>query len=209
MGYANVKKCEKRIKSVLSSQDLGLGKANFDGLYSSEGFLNKLLKVLDLEYLNRSNEMVHLRIEVEDEKYGFRPWLFVDTNFKRKNEPIFVLASVERDRRLGLPKKLKMMARDEQLAFIRSFIAGYLDILNQDKKIISSLDKSVLDYLNQTICLYADTPKDKKGILPLWGKPVGFYCHLSENHVLKFDLDGKLLEDVKKEVNHGGATISL
>jgi len=42
MGYISVKKCESRVHDVLSSQSLG--HLNFDGLYSSEGFLNKLLE---------------------------------------------------------------------------------------------------------------------------------------------------------------------
>jgi len=209
MGYVKVKKCNDRIQYVLSSPDLGLLKTNYDGLYSSGVFLDKLLEELGLGQLISSKELQDLRVIVANERWGFRPWISVGTQFNYNDVRSFALAIRGGDRRLELPKKLKMMARDKQLAFIRSFIAGYIDILNQEKKIISSLDKSVLEYLNQTIFSYADTPKDKKGIIPLWGKPVGFCCHLSENHMLKFDLDGNLLEDVKKDVDHGKATLSI
>jgi len=119
------------------------------------------------------------------------------------------LAWLESWRRLDLPKELKTMLPDEQLSYMRTFIAGYLDILSHEKKYISSLGKPMLEYLYPTIADHIDSVKGDEGNAAIWGKPVGFYCHLSENHVLKLDLDGNVIEDINKEVPHGGATLSI
>jgi len=181
MGYTNVKKCEARIQYVLNSPDFGLIESNFDGIYSSEDFFNNLLKVVGLGQLIYSKELQDLRTMVEDERWGFRPWIFVDTNFKRKNQPIFVLAFSEGVRRFALPKKLKSMRLDEQCEYLRAFISKYL----------------------------VDLTNEHQGELAIWGKPVSFHCHVTEDHVLKFDLDGNLIENIAKNVDHGMATISL
>lgn len=54
-----------------------------------------------------------------------------------------------------------------------------------------------------------DKSSDKLGKLTIWGKPVGFYCHLSENHVLKLDLAGRVLDDTDQEVVHSEAILQL
>jgi hypothetical protein len=42
-------------------------------------------------------------------------YIFVNTNFKRKNEPIFVLAALEHRRRLSLPKDDLVFKTDEEI----------------------------------------------------------------------------------------------
>lgn len=121
-----------------------------------------------------------LRAHVDDDRYAYRPWLFVDTNFKRTSQPIFALAFLESQRRLSLPKELKMMPLQEQLDYLKSYIADYLDSLIAED-----------------------------GNASVWGKPVGFYCHLSDTHGLKLGLNGELIEDVHEPVHHGGARLSL
>jgi len=107
-----------------------------------------------------------LRVHVDDERYGYRPWLFVDTNFKRTSQPVFVWAFLESQRRLNLPKELKREPLQEQLDYLKSCIADYLDSLKAED------------------------------VNAVWGRPVGFYCHLSDTHGLKLDLYGELIEDI-------------
>jgi len=180
MGYANVKKGVARLERVLASPDLGMIKPEYDGRYSSEGFVRTLLDVLNLAHLLDVQEMSELHAHVEDERYGYRPWLFVDTNFKRTTQPIFALAFTEGLRRLSLPKALKHMTLQEQIDYLKPFITDFLDSL-----------------------------EERDGEVQMWGKPVCFYCHLGKDHVLKLDLDGALIEDIPAFVNHGGACISL
>ncbi len=180
MGYANFKKGVARLDRVLKSPDLGMIKPEYDGLYSSEGFVRKLLNVLGLGQLMEIQDMRDLQALVADERYGYRPWLFVDTHFKRTGQPVFVLAILEGRRRLDLPKDLKSMSLQGQLDYLKSYIADYMDSLNA-----------------------AD------GNASIWGKPVEFYCHLSEEHGLKLDLNGELIEDIHELIRHSGAYLSL
>jgi len=207
MGYARREKFERRLTYVLNSSHLGLAEPNFDGLYSSEGFLNKLLSVLDLEELISSQALQEFRMWLKDGNFGYRPWLFVETNFKRRHEAIFILAFGESLRRLNLSKSIKFMTQDEQCEYVRSFIVVFLAIIRGDHAQLQELDAEVLKYLQTSIENYRN--KDCDGTLVLWGKPVEFYCHLSDNNVLKFDLDGHLLKSTSVDGSHGGATVTL
>ena len=180
MGYANRDKGVRRLNSVLDDPELGLLKPCYDGLFSSEAFIRKLLDILNLKSLMSAHEMTTLLAYANDSRFGFRPWMFVDTNFKRSSQPVFALAFMEGRRRIALTKSLKSTDWVDQLVYLKHVITEYLNSL-----------------------------KEQDGNVQLWGKPVGFYCHLSETHVLKLDLNGNLIEEINQPVNHGGARLTL
>jgi len=209
MGYPRREKFERRLTYILNSSHLGLKEPNFDGLYSSEGFLNKLLSVLDLEKLISSQALQDFRKWIMDESFGYRPLLFVETDFERKNESIKTLAIAGRYCRLELSKSIKFMTLDEQCEYVRSFILGFLAVIRGDHAQLQGLDEDVLIYLRPSIENYTIPTEEYGCTVKFWGKPVSFDCYLSETHVLKFDLDGHLLETTSVDGSHGEAIVTI
>ena len=76
---------------------------------NAEDFFIKLSKALNIEdsLINRELKEINLyKQEVEKFKDSY---IFVNTNFKRKNEPIFALAFCENQRRIALYKKENLL----------------------------------------------------------------------------------------------------
>ena len=110
--------------------------------------LSKLSKALKIDEDTINNEIENIALfkhEVEKFKDSY---IFVNTNFKRKNEPIFTLALCENQRRISLYKK-------ENLLF-------------------KSTDE-ILEILSIEIKKHYLQNSDNLGI---WGKIVSFQVHL-------------------------------
>lgn len=100
-------------------------------------------------------------LALEQEKRRFQDcYLFIDTNFKRKSEPIFVLAVMDNKRRLPYAK-------------IGNF---YFKSDNEILEIVSAFVKE--EYFT---C---------DGVVPLWGKIVSYNWHHLDGKVYIFDVDG-------------------
>lgn len=78
-------------------------------------------------------------------------YIFVNTNFRRNNEPIFLLASLESKRRIS--------------------------ILNLDELIIRNKEE-IFEYLGNII---KNHYKKNRGKLDIWGKIVNYQVHLKED----------------------------
>ena len=91
MGYARTEKFRERLQRVLESPWLGLEHAEFDGVHASTTFLDHLLDALGINDLAASDAMREIRDVATDEREGFRPWIFVETDFTRRH-PIFAYA---------------------------------------------------------------------------------------------------------------------
>jgi hypothetical protein len=88
----------ERLQSVLSSSVLGLDQSAFDFRYSGEEFVLSLSKALGLRRSFAQRGIAVIKSVIEREASRFKPYLFVDTGFKRNNQPLFVLAFLEHQR---------------------------------------------------------------------------------------------------------------
>jgi len=238
MGYYNRDKFEKRLNTVLDSPDLALSQPYFDGLYSSDSFLNRLLSELQLGKLIFCKALQDYR-----DGCGYRPWLFVKTDFQKQGVSDIIMATLERERRLELPKSLQRMSLNDQCKYVHTFIHGFLAIIHGEKNVFSGMELDVAAYLQrvQGFCgiggskgledyqaweaaqkanpdaLVSFDPPYRSERSPedydyFWGEPVEFHCylyepvefplHLDEQHVLKFDADGHLLDDIEGDVEY-------
>ena len=149
MGYSNSKKGIARIEFTINDQYLGLLESNFDGLYSSALFLDKLLEVIELDDPKVNEYIKEINIERLDKDFGFRPWIFMQTHFKRSGQPIFYLACCEGRRRLYLTKKLKKLSREGKIKYVRQVIKkhqaetnGLLDLWGTVAEYVCHFEKS-------------------------------------------------------------------
>jgi hypothetical protein len=113
MGYSESKlpKAIERLDAALSDGYLGLARSHYDFRYSNRGFLRALLKVLDAETPEADTAIDALERELQRKRYGYRPWLFVETGFRRTSEPVLALAAMEGRRRIRLPESVLSMSR--------------------------------------------------------------------------------------------------
>jgi len=236
MGYYKRDKFEKRLNTVLDSPDLALSQPYFDGLYSSDRFLHRLLSELDCTEL--------IFCKALQDYLNDRPLLFVKTDFQKQGVSDIIMAILERERWLELPKSLKRMSLNDQCKYVHTFIHGFLAIIHGEKDVFSGMESDVAAYLQrvQVFCgiggskgledyqaweaaqnanpdaLVSFDPPYRSERSPedydyFWGEPVEFHCylyepvefpwHLDEQHVLKFDVDGHLLKNIKGDVEHG------
>jgi len=107
MGYHNLAKAKERLHSLLEAADLEawLESGAYDFLYSSRGFLRRLFEILELPSQPLEEEFRRIDAKKEALAKMQAPYIFADTNFRRRNEPIFVLAFLECKRRIPLDKR--------------------------------------------------------------------------------------------------------
>jgi len=82
-----------------------LEKPHFDFYYSSKEFLYKLTEILGLNVEKIKKEVKEIDDYLTKISKLPQPYIFVDTNFKRANQPIFALAFMEGVRRIKINKE--------------------------------------------------------------------------------------------------------
>ena len=123
MGYGkkHSDKASHRIQRVIDDPDLGLDAGLFDLKYSDEEFLKKLCEVLGLDTETASREIKMISDDAFEIRTRYKPWIWIDTGFKRVNQPIFALAAMEQFRRIPLPE-IAGLPLDEQIEKVKKGI---------------------------------------------------------------------------------------
>jgi len=116
MGYRKPTSANlERVQNVLDDPEFGLNDGGFDFKYSSEGFLRALCVVTGMDMALADQRICRIKKYLEEEREAFKPYLWVDTGFKRKSQPIFALAVCEHQRYLDFPKGFWRFSIDRQL----------------------------------------------------------------------------------------------
>lgn len=101
MGYKNPGiAAKKRLQCVLESPDMGLEKGGYDYRYSSKEFVRAIGIAVGMERLAIELYIDKLERRIVDELAAFKPYLWVDTHFKRNNQPVFMLSALNHQRYL-------------------------------------------------------------------------------------------------------------
>jgi ribonucleotide monophosphatase NagD (HAD superfamily) len=150
LGYNNQKNFEKTLTHFLNCKTLNewLESGNYDFVNKAEEFFTKLAKELNID-----EQLVKDTLEKENsyikELNRFKDaYIYVNTNFRRTTQPIFVLAFAESIRNLRLYK-------DEELLFKST--------------------QEILEIISQRIKKHY---KENKGELKVWGKIANYQLHL-------------------------------
>lgn len=112
------KRARDRLRKVIEDPELGLSPIStaFDWLYSSKAFIYALARQAELDERWVEAELERIEEEIETQQARFKSYLWVDTLFKRDNQPIFVLATCERSRYIRLNEVISHWPHEQQLA---------------------------------------------------------------------------------------------
>ena len=150
LGYSNQVKFEETLNKFLQFENLNqwFEKGHYDLVNNAEDFFIKLSKALNIKdsLIDKELKVIeHYKQEIEKFKGSY---IFVNTNFKRKNEPIFALAFCENQRRISLYK-------------IENLLFKTMD------EIFEVLSKEIKEHYLQN-----------DGTLKIWGKINSYQIHL-------------------------------
>ena len=116
MGYNNLEKGRVTLRSLLDAQELylWLKEGHFDLRYTGREFVIKLCAILEVSEIDYLVILDQYEQRAREITYTPSSYIFAYTGFRRKNEPIFVLALMERSRRLYLDKEILYNLDEEQ-----------------------------------------------------------------------------------------------
>ncbi|MCK0165792.1 hypothetical protein [Marinobacter sp. S6332] len=116
MGYHRATSANlERLQNVLDSDEFGLNDGGFDFKYSSEGFLRALCTATGIEMALAEQRISRVKKRLTEEKAAFHPYLWIETDFKRKSQPLFALAACEHQRYLHFAEGFWRLTLDKQL----------------------------------------------------------------------------------------------
>ncbi|MCX4190818.1 hypothetical protein [Methylophaga sp. OBS3] len=119
-------KQQSRLSSVISSPHLGIDDTLFDIKYSNKDYIYKLAEICGINK-NLAKEFIQsAEVALEKEANTFKPYIFINTGFKRTSQPVFALAASEHLRYLTLPKDLINKPALEQLSIVHEKIDLHL-----------------------------------------------------------------------------------
>lgn len=125
LGYYNLDKLNQALLKITQAKSLDefLQNGYYDYIYTSENLVLKLAKIYGLDILDELNSAKKLNDEVNKYKNSY---IYIDTNFKRNTEPIFMLAMMQGVRYLYFDKKeLAFKSLDKQLQFISKVVKNH------------------------------------------------------------------------------------
>ena len=128
LGYINPKKLQfDRLYVVLHEVNLGLDGSFYDLNYSQEAFILKLAEQIGIDPVLTQEVIDKAKAQIMADKSAFKPYLFVDTGFKRENQPIFILAAVESNRYIAFERDFHKQKLSEQLLIIYQTIQQHME----------------------------------------------------------------------------------
>lgn len=150
LGYSSQIKFEKTLNKFLEFLTLyeWFQCGHYDLVNNSDDFFKKLSKALKIDENTINNEIETATLYKKEIEKFKDSYIFVNTNFKRKNEPIFALALCENKRNMSLYKK-------ENLLF------------KPTDKILEILSKEIKQH-----------HLENSNNLSIWGKIVSYQVHL-------------------------------
>lgn len=106
LGYSNLTKFEKTLNKFLEFSTLyeWFQCGHYDLVNTAGDFFIKLSKALKIDENTINNEIKNITLYKHEVEKFKDSYIFINTNFKRKNEPIFALALCENQRRISLYK---------------------------------------------------------------------------------------------------------
>jgi|SRR5690554_519488 len=116
MGYSKPgEKTLERLRATLSSPNSMLDTPSYDFRYSQPQFLQALCEVLGISRSKVEQHIAKVKARLDSIANAFKPYVWVDTEFKRESEPLAVLAMIENQRYIHFPDTFYLHSLDVQL----------------------------------------------------------------------------------------------
>jgi len=121
LGYHSTTTFDNRVQKVRESPYLALDQSDYDFHYGSHAFIKKLLEALEIpeHFYNKVIEEVEEALELDRQK---KPYFFLETNFKRESQPIFMLSALQNNRFLSVGEEIYKLSLNDQLSKLADFI---------------------------------------------------------------------------------------
>lgn len=128
LGYSPPKALQyERLRAVLNEPWLGLEHSFFDFHLTHDEFIMQLSILAGIDKFVVYSAIQQVKADIAEEKMVFKPYLFVETGFKRSTQPIFALAACEGQRYLGFEKDFHRLKLSEQLLRIYKTIQTHME----------------------------------------------------------------------------------
>ncbi|ROO27582.1 hypothetical protein [Salinisphaera japonica] len=125
MGYRRVTAERRaRLRAVLADDLLGLEAGGFDFRYDARGFVRALCEALGMLASDYEAGLRAMETTAAHRR-TFAPYIAVDTNFRRSAQPLFVLAMLECQRRIHLPRGLRDLSAVGQIHQARDIVVAH------------------------------------------------------------------------------------
>jgi hypothetical protein len=118
-------KLNERIKTITESHYLGLDGSYYDFKYSQQEFVENLCEQLQIPSKLYEKVIGDLGAEITKRKYGFKSFIFIETEFKRNNQPIFVLAALEGKRYLKVDYEIAKLSLNDQIRHLQKIVCDH------------------------------------------------------------------------------------
>jgi len=125
LGYRGGDKFKKRLTAMFSNEYFGLDSSYYDFKFSSEEFVRQLCIHLSIPSLLVDKVLNEIKAELEKQKNAFKQFIFIDTDFKRKSEPIFVLSGMQNRRYITIDDAVARKPLDKQLYDIQKIVTTH------------------------------------------------------------------------------------
>jgi len=117
MGYNNKERGLNSLEKFLSSKNLysWIHSGNYDFKYAPIEFFKTLCKIINIPDKDVEKELKNCDIlekELNKIKYCY---IFINTNFRRVNQPIFALAALQHYRIIAIPKDKLLFKTDKEI----------------------------------------------------------------------------------------------
>jgi len=181
LGYSRPGRAAETLRDILKDPQKVLQKGFYDFRFTAAEMLEKIIEIAGISPDTARGLTEEINADIHDDQFGSHPWIFVDTQFVRRNEPIFALAFMEGQRRLSLPKPIKKMERAQQLAELRAVVSAHQEKL-----------------------------KETEGKIPCWGEPHKYVCHVNaDDDIVELTPDGEIIQEFRGAVYHDGAVVMV
>lgn len=155
MGYRRVnEKLVARIDAVLNDDLLGLDSSGFDFRYSRHEFLVALCNALAIDSALRNAEHARICALVDHRNTAFRPRLFADTGFIRRNQPIFVLGLMESTRWLGFERGFVDKDPSERFAAASRRVIAHYRETDGELAIWGTIQRYLFQYAADAVLIF-------------------------------------------------------
>lgn len=145
LGYNNKSRGFKRIEALIltDSTEEWLKKNGYDFVHSNESFLIKLCDILGFDddscfkIIKKTSDRLNAINRMSS------PYIFINTNFRRKNQPIFALAFMEGRRRIHIDKIKVFDSSDDGLSVAKKLVQEHYQKSNGTIEMWGTIDNYI------------------------------------------------------------------
>lgn len=130
LGYANIQKGISRINELIDIDYFGLiyeGYGQFDGVHANHTLFKSLCKICNIKDEEVEKELYAIELIKDTLRKANYKYIFINTNFKRKSEPIFALAAMEYTRTISNLNFLQQFSLEKQIDQVARIIKNHFE----------------------------------------------------------------------------------